>query len=99
MTHALSKSVGPWSAGTRVEVINNNRDGTYTVEVPHIKASKETGIEHEDLLFDIESECVVELRRRSMPAQTNTRKERRNKVNKRIIDELVTGLMEKNQNG
>lgn len=90
MTHALRSSVGPWSGGTAVHVIQDNYDGTVNVEIPHVKPSKQTGIDYEDLVFDIDKSEVVELRSRTREAPKSTRRERR--AGKAQINNLIDKL-------
>lgn len=79
MPHALKKSVGPFSAGTRVNINNDNNDGTVNIEViaPEPEGIKEDSYSYEDLVFDIEKSDLVELRSRSENINKTTRKERR----------------------
>lgn len=93
-THVLRKGVGPFSAGTAVEIASDNHDGTCTIEIPHVKPSKEAGVEFEDLVFDIEIEYIQELRPRTREYDHTTRKDRR--AGMKRANELIEALMEKN---
>lgn len=90
-THVLNKSVGPWSAGTAIDIVGNNHDGTYTVEIVGIQPDEKKGIDYEDLLFDIESEYITELRPRTRLDKYPNRSERR--AGKRAAEDLVNSLM------
>lgn len=92
-THALRKSVGPWSAGTAVDIISNNHDGTYTVEILAGRPNEKAGVEFEDLVFDIEADYIVELRPRTREDPKNNRRERR--AGMRKAEEFINSMMDK----
>lgn len=78
MTHALRKSEGPFAAGTRVKVLSENSDGTYTVEV---LVTETASINVDEMVFDIEKGDVVKLRERTGEVPTVTREQRRKVLN------------------
>lgn len=78
--YALRKSVGPFSAGTRVRILSDNlQDKTYTIELQVPNPKKETGhnYSYEDLVFDIDKTEIVELRNRMDNVPATTRQKRR----------------------
>lgn len=79
MTHVLRKSVGPFSAGTRVIVISDNDDKTVTVEVIAHEPDKNKGYNYsfEDLVFDIDKHLIVKQRNRVDVIPSVSRKKRR----------------------
>lgn len=80
MNYALRKSTGPFAAGTRVKLINdNNSDGTVTVEV---QCEPNETFFVDELVFDIEPHMIVELRNRTYAVPALNRKDRRQFTNK-----------------
>lgn len=79
MPHALRTSIGPFSAGTRVNVLQDNHDGTVQIEVllSKPKGEKTASYDFEDLVFDIEKVELVELRNRVDEVPKMSRKNRR----------------------
>ncbi len=80
MTHVLRTSIGPFSAGTRTQIISDNpQDKTYTVEVKVPEPNKSQGFNYsfEDLVFDIDKDDLVELRNRSDVISSVSRQKRR----------------------
>jgi hypothetical protein len=59
--YVLRRTVGPFSAGTRMNVLSKNQDGTMTVEYP---GKTNDTIGPEDCVFDCDPGLLVKLRRR-----------------------------------
>ena len=78
-TYALRSSVGPFSAGTRVNINSDNDDGTMQISVlvPDPKGEKSDSYDYEDMVFNIEMSELVELRPRSENVPTVNRHKRR----------------------
>lgn len=74
MTHALRRTVGPFAAGTRINVRNENSDGSFEVEV--VMAPNAT-VKWDDMIFDIDAKDVVELRNKADVVSATSRTERR----------------------
>jgi hypothetical protein len=78
MAHALRRTVGPFAAGTRVWINNDNNDGTcnISVEVPE-PIDRTSTYSRDDMVFDIEKSELVELRSRSDEVPQVSRQKRR----------------------
>lgn len=88
MPHALRKSTGPFSAGTRVIIVSGpNSDKTYTVEIP-LKPNQ--NFDYDDLIFDVDSNELVELRSHVDVVPKLNRRSRRdvNLIVDHTVDEL-----------
>lgn len=85
MPHALRKSYGPFSAGTRIDILCENDDKTCQVQVLlEYPASRNYDLEEQ--VFDVPFEDIVSLRPKTDSVPVRSRRERR-----AVINELFAG--------